>query len=118
MDSIDLAAVAALASGPGPIWTQQTDDLNVNVIAFEAGQGIGEHVNGEVDVLIVVVTGQGTVTVDGRDHALTGGRALIIPKGARRAIRSSDERFVYLSCHRRRAGLMPGPGRPAGWEDR
>ena len=32
---------------------------------------------------------------------------MIIPKGARRGTRVMGERFAYLTCHRRRAGLMP-----------
>jgi mannose-6-phosphate isomerase-like protein (cupin superfamily) len=68
-----------------------------------------------VDVLVVGVAGSGTVTVDGVPHVLAAGTLVIIPKGAHRAIEGTSERFVYLSCHRRRRRLAPRP--PAGAPD-
>jgi len=80
---------------------------------FDADDGVVAHVNDEVDVLLVGVTGAGVVAVDGTDHPVGAGQALVIPKGARGAIRAVGGRFAYLSCHRRRAGLWPaGVPRP------
>ena len=43
------------------------------------------------------------------------GGVIAIPTGARRAIGRAGERFGYLTCHRRRAGLWPrGLPRPGG----
>jgi hypothetical protein len=66
-----------------------------------------EHVNSEVDVVLVGIAGDGLVEVDGMAHLLRSGQAVIIPKGVRRAIRSTSGRFAYLTCHRRRTGLWP-----------
>jgi mannose-6-phosphate isomerase-like protein (cupin superfamily) len=108
----DLAALAA-AGGRGPLWTHQSADLNVNLVALDAPTSIGESVNREVDVLLVGIAGEGTVEVDGRLLALRAGQALIVPRGARRAIHSTHGGFAYLTCHRRRAGLWPsGVPRP------
>lgn len=87
--------------------TLTSDDLNLNLLVLAAGETIEEHVNREVDVLVVAVQGQGEIVIDGAPVALTPGQALIIAKGARRAIRPIGGRFAYLSCHRRRAGLWP-----------
>ena len=103
---VDLAALAA-AGGRGPLWTHQSADLDVNLVALDVPASIGESVNREVDVLLVGIAGEGRVDVDGRPLALPAGPALIVPRGARRAIRSTHGRFVYLTCHRRRAGLWP-----------
>ena len=103
---VDLAALAA-AGGRGPLWTHQSADLNVNLVVLEAPATIAESMNSEVDVLLVGIAGEGTVEVDGRPLALRAGQALIVPRGARRAIHSTRGRFVYLTCHRRRAGLSP-----------
>jgi quercetin dioxygenase-like cupin family protein len=109
---VDLAALAA-AGGRGPLWTHQSADLNVNLIALEAPRELAASVNAEVDVLLVGIAGAGTVEVDGRVLALTAGQALVVPRGARRAIRCAAGCFIYLTCHRRRGGLWPsGVPRP------
>ena len=107
---IDLAELANIVPGRGPIWTRQTDDLNVNLLRFSQEEGVAEHVNSEVDVLILGIAGHGTVTINGAENQLGAGQAVIVPKGAVRAISSTDEFFSYLTCHRRRAGLMPKIG--------
>lgn len=82
-------------------------DLNVNLLAFTRANGIEEHTNTEVDVLLVAMEGEGVLVVDGEETRLTAGQVTIIPKGAARSIRADGKRFAYLTCHGRRAGLMP-----------
>jgi quercetin dioxygenase-like cupin family protein len=57
--------------------------------------------------LLVGVAGEGEVVIDGVPHSLRSGQAILVQKGARRAIRCLEEAFSYLSCHRRRALLWP-----------
>jgi mannose-6-phosphate isomerase-like protein (cupin superfamily) len=111
---VDLLAAARRASGRGPCWSAETADLDVNLLVFGADEGVAEHVNHEVDVLLVGVAGTGTVELDGVGYAVRAGTAVLIPKGARRAIRGATAGFVYLTCHRRRAPLRPAVPRPAG----
>jgi quercetin dioxygenase-like cupin family protein len=106
-EGVDLAALARAATAPGPAWTHQSEDLNVNLIVFASGEGVAEHVNTEVDVLLVGIAGAGAVIVDGMRQTLRAGHALLIPKGANRSIRSMSDRFTYLTCHCRRGGLWP-----------
>jgi quercetin dioxygenase-like cupin family protein len=94
-------------AGAGPLWTKATADLNVNLIAFPAGHGVAEHVNAEVDVLIVVVHGEGVLEINGVEQTLHVGQACVIRKGALRAIRSTSSQLAYLTCHKRRQGLWP-----------
>ena len=108
--AVDLVALARAWTAEGAAWTRQSDDLNVNLLVFGAGGGVGEHVNAEVDVLVVGVAGEWVVEVDGRPWALRAGQALIVPKGSCRAIRAISDGFAYLSGHRRRAGLWPSAG--------
>lgn len=103
---VDLAALAE-AGGRGPVWSNRGADLDVNLLVFEEGDGVAEHVNEQVDVLLVAVAGKGAVTIQGQPREIVAGQAVLIPKGARRGIRALDGRFAYLTCHRRRAGLMP-----------
>lgn len=104
---VELAARARAATAPGAIWTQQSEDLDVNLLIFASGEGVAEHVNDEVDVLVVGVAGAGAVTVDGTRHILRSGQAIVIPKGARRSTKGVNAPFAYLTCHHRRAGLRP-----------
>ena len=103
----DLAALARSANTPGAIWIQQSQDLNVNLLVFPSGEGVAEHVNAEVDVLLVGIAGEGAVTIDGMRQILNAGHAIVIPQGANRGIQSMSDPFAYLTCHRRRGGLWP-----------
>ena len=107
----DLATLAAAsasdATATGPIWSLASADLNLNLLHFTTGDGVPDHINAEVDVAGLVIAGTGTVEMDGRAEALRPGCLFFMPKGARRAIRATSDDFAYLTCHRRRAGLMP-----------
>jgi mannose-6-phosphate isomerase-like protein (cupin superfamily) len=104
----DLAYLAAVAPGGGPRWGLETSDLNATFLAWSAGEGVAEHVNEEVDVLMVVVEGEGDVTVDGHAFRLTAGQTVAIPKGQLRSVRAVSERFAYLNVHGRRRKLALG----------
>jgi quercetin dioxygenase-like cupin family protein len=104
---VDLAALARSATAPGAIWTRQSEDLNLNLLVFASGEGVAEHVNAEVDVLLIGIAGTGAVTIDGTRQILSPGHAMVIPKGTNRGIRSTSDPFAYLTCHRRRGGLWP-----------
>ncbi len=80
--TVNLVAVARSAAGRGPASTRRSEDLNVNLIVFGAGEGVAEHRNAEVDVPLVGVTGEGVVTVDERSHPLQAGHAVLVRKDA------------------------------------
>ncbi len=107
MNPVDLQQLAQTTDARGPVWTDVSDDLNVNLLVFDRERGVDEHVNAEVDVLLIVVNGSGIVTIDGESHSLGPGTTLIVQKGASRSILASSDRFAYISCHRKRPGLMP-----------
>lgn len=105
----DLFELAVRSDVAGVAWSHQSDDLNVNLIAFGAGEGVDTHVNTEVDVLIVILAGDGTLVVDDVHRPIRAGQAVVIPKGARRALRGYSKGIAYLTCYRRRFGLWPSP---------
>lgn len=94
------------APGTGPVWGMASDDLNATALAWPAGHEVAEHVNAALDVLLVVLDGAATVTVDGRDHALEAGQALLIPKGSVRRVSAGADGVRYLTVHRRRGPLQ------------
>lgn len=90
-------------------WTGGSEDLHLNLVILDAGAAVEEHVNAEVDVLLVGIEGNGVVAIEGDRQALGPGHAVVIPKGRRRSIAGGGARFAYLTCHRRRGGLWPVP---------
>ncbi len=102
-------SLAAAGEHTGAIWTlDQSAELNANLVRFSVGGGVDEHVNEEVDVLFVGVTGSGVVEVDGHEHPLRAGTVAFVPKGVRRSTRSGSRDFAYLTVHRRRGPLRIG----------
>lgn len=111
-DVVDLVALvrpptSGFRPAAGAVWTRQSDDLNVNLLVFPTGDGVAEHVNAEVDVLLIGIAGEGIVAIDGLPRVLRAGCAVLIAKGARRSTQAVSDSFAYLTCHRRRAGLWP-----------
>ena len=102
---VDLAA----GSGVGPLWAMASEDLNATLLAWPAGHEIAEHVNAELDVLVVVLEGSLTVAIDDEPHAVGAPGAILVPRGARRAIRAGGDGVRYLSVHRRRGRLQITP---------
>jgi quercetin dioxygenase-like cupin family protein len=94
------------ASGAGPLWGMASSDLNATLLAWPPGHRVAEHTNTELDVLLIVLEGNGAATVDRREHALARGSALLIEKGSVRTIRAGTEGIRYLTVHRRRGPLQ------------
>jgi quercetin dioxygenase-like cupin family protein len=94
------------SSGIGPLWGMASTDLNATLLAWPAGHEVAEHLNGELDVLVIVLDGRGSAIIDGETHDLTAGSALLIPRGTRRCITADEPGLRYLSVHRRRGPLQ------------
>jgi hypothetical protein len=90
-----------LGAGPaeGPLWGVASEDMNATLIAWRADEGTPEHVNGERDVLIVIVDGSAKIRVEDVEHALRAPAAVIIRKRSRRRITAGDHGVRYLSAH-------------------
>ena len=107
---VNLGEIAASATGrEGAVWVLEgSRDLNANLVRFGAGAGVGEHVNDDVDVLIIGVSGVGLVGVDGEEHAVAAGDVVLVSRGSLRYTRAVSDDFAYLSIHRRRGPLRIG----------
>jgi quercetin dioxygenase-like cupin family protein len=104
---VDVAEALRHARYDGPIWSLNSEQLNVNLIRLATGAGIPEHTNDELDVLLVVFEGTGELQLDDQQLLLGPGIALVIPRGARRAIHCLHGPLTYLLAHRQRGGLLP-----------
>jgi mannose-6-phosphate isomerase-like protein (cupin superfamily) len=102
----DAAADLLGLNGTGPVWGMASSDLNATLLVWPGGHELDEHVNGERDVLLVVLEGEVVAAVDGHDHALVAGNAFLIGKGRARSLRAGADGVRYLSVHVRRSGLQ------------
>jgi quercetin dioxygenase-like cupin family protein len=91
--------------GSGPLWGLASSDLNATLLAWPAGHSLVEHTT-ELDVLVIVLGGDGVVTIDRRAHTISAGSALLIEKGRARAIRAGAHGIRYLTVHTRRGPLQ------------
>jgi quercetin dioxygenase-like cupin family protein len=92
--------------GTGPIWGVASRDLNATLLAWPPNERLPPHINAELDVLLVVLDGEGTAVVDGERHVLAAGHALLVEKGASRSIEAGSNGVRYMSIHRRRAPIQ------------
>ena len=95
--------------GRGPVWGAESEDLNATLLVWSASEGPPEHVNDERDVLLFVVDGTVTISIDGSGQELRAGEALIVAKGRRRSITAGPGGARYLSVHLRRPPLQVRP---------
>ena len=112
------AAATTEADLAGVVWKLPVAarDLDSNVIALPAGGHIGAHRGPDVDVLLQVLGGSGTLTTElDIDVALKPGDVVWLPRGSRRQFFSGPEGLRYLTVHKRRKALVlqspePRPG--------
>ncbi|MFC0314565.1 DUF2249 domain-containing protein [Gordonia phosphorivorans] len=95
----------AVAGGEaGVAWKLDMNDraLDANIITLAPGGGIGEHVGGEVDVLVHVLDGTGTVGTQTGPVPVTAGDLLWLPKRSRRSFAAGEAGLSYLTVHTHR----------------
>ncbi len=101
-----------LAGVSGVLWGLDSPQLNVNLVKIGADDRIDPHVNDAVDVLLIVQSGRGEVTIDEVAHPIKADSVLLIPLGARRSVEARTQ-LVYYSIHARRPGLGIASNRTA-----
>jgi quercetin dioxygenase-like cupin family protein len=111
----DLHALAADPSlGTGARWklAEPERQLDANLVHLPAGGHIGTHLEPDLDVVLVVVAGDGIFgTADGPQH-VAAGNLVWLPHGSGRDLTAGAAGLSYLTVHRRRPGLQIKPGPP------
>jgi quercetin dioxygenase-like cupin family protein len=100
---VDVPAALA-ATGPRIRWSTE-NQLQANLVSLEPGARVDEHVERELDVLLVVVHGDGTFVADGAHQEVTAPGLLVLPAGTRRSILAGPQGLAYVTAHRRRTGM-------------
>lgn len=72
----------------------QNDAVSVTLFAFDKGEEISTHASGG-DALVSVLEGVGRFTVDGKEHSVKAGEALVMPAGKPHAV-YAQEAFKML----------------------
>jgi quercetin dioxygenase-like cupin family protein len=103
---VDVAAALA-AEGPRIRWTVE-NQLQANLVRLEPDAVVDEHTERELDVLLVVVAGDGALYADGRERWVAAPAVVSLPAGTRRAILAGSGGLAYVTAHRRRTGMRIG----------
>ena len=83
--------------------------LDANLVRLTPGRHIAPHAEPDLDVLVLVVEGDGLLGgSEDEPQPLTTGTLLWLPHGSTRSITAGDDGLAYLTVHRRRAGLQIG----------
>ncbi|WP_353946760.1 cupin domain-containing protein [Streptomyces sp. HUAS MG91] len=79
--------------------------LDANVLRLRPGTRGTPHVEPDLDVLLYIAEGGGTLWRAGAEEELVPGTVLFVPRGEERAVGAGDDGLVYLTAHRRRPGM-------------
>jgi uncharacterized protein (DUF2249 family)/quercetin dioxygenase-like cupin family protein len=106
----DTATVADTSEpdAAGAIWQLQTRerDLDSNVIHLPENASIDPHTGPDLDVLLHVVAGTGTLTTERGELELRPGALILLPKHSLRQFTAGDDGLTYLTVHQRRQALL------------
>ncbi|MFE1754146.1 cupin domain-containing protein [Streptomyces anandii] len=102
----------------GALWNlaEPGRQLDVNFIHLPRGEHIKTHTEPDLDVLLFVVAGEGTVGIGmtGEPQHVAEGMLLWLPHGSTCSITAGDGGIHYLTVHRRPGmQIRPRPDQPA-----
>ncbi|MFI6843110.1 hypothetical protein OG535_09940 [Kitasatospora sp. NBC_00085] len=102
------------ADPAGALWrlTGAERQLDANVVRLRPDATVADHVEPDLDVLVLGIAGEGTLRCDGTAHDLRPGALRLLPRGAQRGVRAGRDGVVYLTVHRRRPGMTVRPAPP------
>ncbi|MEV5609020.1 hypothetical protein [Streptomyces sp. NPDC052225] len=98
---------SADASATGAVWRLEgaARQLDANVVRLRPGTAGEPYVESDLDVLLVVAEGHGTLHRADGDAELAPGVLAFVPRGERRAVSAGPDGLVYITAHRRRPGM-------------
>ena len=92
----------------GPVWKLEMShrDLDANVIHLQPHGRIDSHQGPDLDVLMHVLAGSGTLVHALDSLRLTSGSLIWLPRRSQRSIEAGAGGMTYLTVHPRRPGLV------------
>ena len=92
----------------GARWTlaEPGRQLDANLIHLPAGHQVDTHTEPDLDVVLVVVAGAGSIGTPDGTQTLAEGNIAWLPHGSTRSVTAGTDGLSYLTIHRRRPGLQ------------
>jgi uncharacterized protein (DUF2249 family)/quercetin dioxygenase-like cupin family protein len=108
VDTTALAADPTVADAPGAAWRLEAKerDLDSNLIVVPPNQVIDAHAGPDLDVLVHVLAGRGTLATELGTVELRPGQLLWLPRRSLRAFTAGPDGLRYLTVHQRRQSLV------------
>jgi quercetin dioxygenase-like cupin family protein len=105
------ALAAQLPTSAGALWKLEEPgrQLDANLVHLSPHQRVDAHVEPDLDVLLLVVTGKGTLSATDHSEPLTPGVLIWLPHGSARSLSAGPDGLSYLTVHRRRPGMQIQP---------
>jgi quercetin dioxygenase-like cupin family protein len=108
---IAVVDLARIGGAGGVVWSVSPGGFHTNLVVLAAGGAIPAHRNDALDVLVVVLDGTGTATVDDATVDLHPATAVLVRRGSTRAIAAGNGGLRYLAVHAERPPLGIGERR-------
>jgi quercetin dioxygenase-like cupin family protein len=105
----DVQALAGpSAASAGAVWklAEAGRQLDANLVRVPPHERIGTHSEPDLDVLLLVIAGHGTLSGTGRAERLAEGVLVWLPRGSTRSITAGAGGLSYLTAHQRRPGMQ------------
>lgn len=108
----DVQALAARQPAPaGALWklAESGRQLDANLVHLPGGERVETHAEPDLDVLLLVVAGDGALEKTDGTIQLAGGALCFLPHGSTRRLLAGADGLTYLTVHRRRMGMQIRP---------
>lgn len=94
----------------GALWrlAEPGRQLDANLVRIPPHGHIDAHAEPDLDVLLLVVAGEGTLGPAERPQALEPGSLVWLPHGSVRSLTAGANGMAYVTVHRRRPGMRIG----------
>ena len=105
----DIRAVSTRIPAPaGAVWklAERGRQPGANLIHLSSRQHVGTHTEPDLDVLLPVLAGDGTLGATGGTLHLTIGILAWLPRGSARSLTAGKHGLSYLTVHQRRPGMQ------------
>lgn len=102
------ALTARHPTSAGALWrlAEPGRQLDANLVHIPPGKRVDTHIEPDLDVLLVVVAGGGTLGTALGSQPLAEGGLIWLPHGSARSITAGGSGISYLTVHRRRPGMQ------------
>ncbi|MEU0744490.1 hypothetical protein [Streptomyces sp. NPDC006134] len=99
--------VAGGSARAGALWrlAEPGRQLDANVVRIPPKGRVDTHTEPDLDVLLLVVGGSGTLDGAPDPQPLAPGSLVWLPHGSARGLGAGEDGLAYLTVHRRRPGL-------------